>query len=69
MEPNVLFVCFNYFVNLDRSNAAIHIAPVKYSPITFRLAMEIRDQFGTGSDPDLAEVLHHQGQYAEDKGR
>lgn len=64
----------NYY--LDKSNATVHTAAVRYSPLTFRLAEVVADsQFLDMTDPDgeavhiLAEVLAHVGTYAEDPGR
>ena len=34
----IVWQAFRHFVHLDESNAAIHAAPVRYSPLTFRLA-------------------------------
>lgn len=66
--PSVLFQCLRHFAHLDESNAAIHCAPVRYSPITFRLAevllLEYNDQ-----DPLVNKVIDHHGEYEEDKGR
>lgn len=72
---DLLFQCLRHFVHLDESNAAIHCAPVRYSPITFRLAQELDAQshtFGewpTEDDGTIARVLSHLGQYEEDPGR
>ena len=72
---DLLYQCLRHFVHLDESNAAIHCAPVRYSPITFRLAEELHS---TLSDPDadwvdldntVAIVMSHVGQYEEDTGR
>ena len=67
--------CFRHFAHLDHSNAAIHSAPVRYSPITFRLA-EALDELRFEAVPTdevsrllLYEVLTHRGAYAEDTGR
>lgn len=56
-----------HFVNADRSNAAMHCAPVRYSPITFRLA-EALDDIGAKT-PDIEAVLADRGAYEEDAGR
>ena len=60
----------------DTANAAIHCAPVKYSPLTFRLARAlydcIRHEGVLDSDdlPDhLRRVMQHDGLYQEDPGR
>ena len=62
---------FQYFEAMDRANAQIHCAPVRYSPITFRLCLALRDAW----PPDqiitetMAEVLRHHGAYQPDPGR
>jgi hypothetical protein len=72
---DLLHQCLRHFIHLDESNAAIHCAPVRYSPITFRLAQELDAQINsTGESPDdhdltVARVLAHVGQYDEDSGR
>lgn len=72
---DLLHECLRHFVHLDESNGAIHCAPVRYSPITFRLAQELDAQANsTGdwpSDPDVLvfKVLGHVGMYPEDPGR
>lgn len=73
--PDLLFQCLRHFVHLDESNAAIHCAPVQYSPITFRLAEELMahansaGEWPTEDDGSITRVLSHVGQYEEDKGR
>jgi hypothetical protein len=60
-----------YFEATDRANAVIHCAPVKYSPVTFRLAQTLKEV--TPEDEDIAEevaiVMRHRGLYEEDPGR
>lgn len=71
----LLYQCLRHFVHLDESNAAIHTMPVRYSPITFRLAEELEAQshslgeWPTEDDGTIDRVLTHVGQYEEDKGR
>jgi hypothetical protein len=71
----VLFQCLRHFVHLDESNAAIHCATVRYSPITFRLAEELMaHSSATGDwpaedDGTVGRVLSHVGLYDEDAGR
>lgn len=66
--------CFRHFVHLDHSNAAIHCAPVRYSPITFRLA-EMLNEMPVAVPVDdfsiklLDQVVDALGKYEEDKGR
>lgn len=62
--------------HLDKSNAAVHTSPVRYSPLTFRLAEALADSgFLDAPDPDpegvhiLSEVLGDRGEYPEDPGR
>jgi hypothetical protein len=72
---DVLYQCLRHFVHLDESNAAIHCAPVRYSPITFRLAEELMAQSHTAGewpaedDGTVGRVISHVGQYEEDTGR
>ena len=72
---DVLYQALRHFVHLDESNAAIHCAPVRYSPLTFRLAEHLAAVL---ADPDadwvdldniVAIVMSHAGQYTEDAGR
>jgi hypothetical protein len=69
----VLFECLRFFVHRDEMNAALHFSPVKYSPITFRIAETLRDfmtdQLHLDRDPDVIRVLEHVGRYEEDTGR
>jgi len=59
-----------HFVHLDESNAAIHTAQVRYSPITFRLAEALAPYAGTlDSTAEVARVIEHVGLYEEDSGR
>lgn len=64
----VMLQCLRHFVHLDESNAAVHCSPVRYSPITFRLAEHL-DLYSSVTDPFVAAVMAHVGQYAEDTGR
>lgn len=67
----LLLQCFRHFYHLDRSNAAIHMAEPKYSPITFQCA-EALTVYGPGEEflpPDVKEVLGHRGNYELDAGR
>jgi hypothetical protein len=64
-QTELLAECFRHFWGLDVSNAAIHCAPVRYSPITFRLA-EVLEQYGGDA---IEDVLSDKGRYSEDKGR
>lgn len=73
-----LYESFRHFYHLDRSNAAMHMAPVRYSPITFRLAEVLTDNsrgvyivvVNEGwSEHELDVVMHDRGLYPEDRGR
>lgn len=66
----VLAEALRHFVHMDEANAAIHCAPVRYSPLTFRLAEQLaaRD-LADPDDPTMRAVLAHANQYEEDKGR
>jgi len=58
---------FLHFYHADTANASFHTAPVRFSPITFRLAEALEAYMGdTG---EIEEVLSHRGSYAEDPGR
>lgn len=62
--------CLSHFVHVDEANACMHCAPVRYSPITFRVAELAITMAAPSHVHKLAsEVLNHKGQYAEDKGR
>lgn len=70
----VLWECFRHFVHLDESNAAIHCSPVRYSPITFRLAeqlhaMQVYADLSPSGERHLVQVMAHLGRYPEDRGR
>ena len=60
-----------YFEHYDTANAAVHCAPVRYSPITFRLARALNEVWPEGEEPtpELFDVLNHDGAYPEDTGR
>lgn len=74
-DVDVIAFCLRHFKHLDESNAAIHMAPVRYSPITFALAERIRwravrsTRFSAEDMQNVREVLAHRGKYALDKGR
>ena len=67
---------FLHVYHQDHANASMHCAPVRYSPITFRLAEVIH---ATAYDEDLfaiaglagsvGAVMGDRGRYEEDKGR
>jgi len=69
---DLLYQCFLHFYHLDHSNAAIHTASVRYSPITFRLAEainEVAEEVTPKVYGDVYSVLADKGYYDEDKGR
>jgi hypothetical protein len=68
---DILIWCFQYFYHQDKANAAIHCAPVRFSPITFRLALRftLTDSPTGDLERAVAEVRSHMGAYEEDKGR
>ncbi len=57
--------------HLDKSNACVHCAPVRFSPITFRLYAAVMNLWDPDDDitAEMAEVRAHLGKYEEDKGR
>ena len=64
------YEALRHFAHLDESNAAIHCAAVRYSPITFRLAEALSDEdHGQDDYPLAGTVLAHRGAYEEDRGR
>lgn len=56
-----------HFYHADRANAVMHCAPVRFSPITFRLATALAPVDPT--DEVVREVMADYGKYAEDPGR
>ena len=62
---------FEHFEALDQANAKIHCAPVRYSPITFRLQRALREVWEQDEDvtEEMMRVWSHDGAYEEDKGR
>lgn len=66
----ILWFCFVHFYSLDQSNAPIHTATVRYSPITFRIAEYLWHHFaGYRSRGELRAVILDSGAYDEDLGR
>jgi hypothetical protein len=75
-DTRALHESFLHFFHLDHSNAAIHMAPVRYSPITFRLAEalshedRVQDLCYDGLvGGEVAKVMADRGVYPEDTGR
>lgn len=56
-----------HFYHMDKANATMHCAPVKFSPITFRLAGAINVL--SNESPIVREVMRHKGRYDLDEGR
>jgi hypothetical protein len=71
LVKDALLWAFEYLYHQDKANACIHCAPVRFSPLTFRLAEALKADWSEFEDitQELAEVLHHRGQYEEDSGR
>jgi hypothetical protein len=71
MQNDALLWAFQFHYHTDRANAAVHCAPVKFSPITFRLYLELAEGWPTDVDiaPEMAVVKSHIGLYEEDRGR
>ena len=69
VEP-VLWAFVQNF-HLDKSNAAVHCAPVKFSPLTFRLVQALLVLWPEDEDitPEMAEVRAAIGAYVLDGGR
>lgn len=66
----VLWHCFRQNYHADNSNAAIHTAPARYSPITFRIAEHLVALAPhRGQSHELRNVLGDKGAYPEDPGR
>jgi hypothetical protein len=68
----VLTFAFTQNYHADKSNAAIHCSPVRFSPLTFRLAeilIREADSNVVLYTAELAEVIEHLGKYREDAGR
>ena len=67
---DVLWHAFRQNYHLDHSNAAIHCAEVRYSPITFRIAEHLLAIAPhRGQNRELRDVLGDVGAYVEDPGR
>jgi hypothetical protein len=68
----VLLWCFEQNYHADKMNAAIHCAPVRFSPLTFRLYEKLWAMIwpkGMDITQEMAEVRSHIGDYEEDPGR
>jgi hypothetical protein len=63
-----------HFKALDEANAKIHCAPVRYSPLTFRLAEALCEELEKGGEDvewpmAVSTVIIEVGKYQEDPGR
>ena len=68
-DINALEWACEHFILIDRANAAMHCAAVRYSPITFRLCA-LLSQLENGSvSENVSEVMADFGSYAWDFGR
>ena len=65
----VLLWCLQQNYHADKMNAAIHCAPVRFSPITFRLAEHLWQNEQWHANVQLREIILDLGAYEEDKGR
>lgn len=66
------FHAFLHFYHLDCANASIHLADVRFSPITVKLVGALRLPADEYPDQVRAAVNHvrsHDGQYELDPGR
>lgn len=70
-KNEVLLWCLQQNNHLDKSNAAIHCSPVKFSPLTFRIFEALIYDWPDDEDitQEMAEVRNHQNMYEEDSGR
>ena len=72
---DALYHSFMIVYHQDHANASMHCAPVRYSPITFRLASVIHasvydEEFFVGDlAANVGRVLADRGAYEEDPGR
>lgn len=70
-----LLWCVEHFEAIDQANAKMHCAPVRYSPITFRVANAYNELANSGRVPvqgmpnPVLAVLGHEGAYELDPGR
>ena len=78
LPATATYWAFLHFYFMDKANACMHMAPVKFSPITFQLAKNVEDEYGelgydedilTDFSPEFGEVMRHRGRYEVDPGR
>jgi hypothetical protein len=53
----------------DLANAAVHTSPVRFSPLTFRLAELYQTMIPGTKSEHVRHVLSHANTYPEDRGR
>lgn len=70
-DYSALAYACQYFANKDRMNAATHMGPVRYSPITFALVNFLHHEAPgwVATTEGLAEVMEHRNTYPLDHGR
>jgi hypothetical protein len=71
MGDSTILWAFLYLYHMDKANACIHCAPVRFSPITFNLFQALMDGWPQTEDiiQEMAEVRSHVGEYQADPGR
>lgn len=67
-DLHAVWHAFLHVYHQDHANASMHCAPVRYSPLTFRLA-ELLERNGLIDDERLKAVVADLGKYEEDPGR
>lgn len=67
MGDDPILHAFFHFYHMDKANASIHLASVRFSPITFALANTASCYYTAVEE--VNEVLEHVGTYALDTGR
>jgi len=67
---DILYHCLRQNFHADESNAAIHTAPARYSPLTFRIAEYLWNHFPSMRGKiEVAAPIADMGSYVEDAGR
>src|SRR5262245_18855453 len=70
MNDSLLWA-FEQNYHLDKANACVHCAPVKFSTITFRLFAALEMSWPKDKErmtPEMIEVCSHVGEYELDEG-
>jgi hypothetical protein len=70
-DPEAVLWAFEYFFHTDKANAKTHCAPVRFSPLTFRLCDYLLGVWHDDQDitQEMAEVREAAGKYELDAGR